>query len=111
MSEETIQTHGKKQTKEPVWKPFIKLLFKAKLPWAWIILLIIITLGESQLALIFPDLTSKIAGGHIEKAIVFGAIGVIVARIVISGIIRFVAILTIFIIDKRIRFLDLVYLL
>jgi len=103
MSEETIQTHPKKQTKEPVWKPYIKLLFKAKLPWAWIILLIIITLGESQLALIFPDLTSKIAGGHIEKAIVFGAIGVIVARIIISGIMRFVAKLTMFKIDKSFR--------
>lgn len=105
MSENTTQKQSEKQQNEAIWKPFIKLLFRAKLPWFWIILLIIITLGESQLALMFPDLTSKIAGGHIEKAIVFGAIGVIVARIFISGILRFIGKLTMYKIDKSYRIL------
>lgn len=89
--------------KDPIWRPFIKLLFKAKLPYFWIILLTAITLGEASLALMFPDLTKNIVGGNIQKSIVFGAIAVIVGRIMLSGIIRFISKVTMFKIDKSYR--------
>lgn len=92
-----------KEKKPPIWKPFIKLLFKAKLPYVWIVILTAISLGESTLALMFPDLTKNILGGNITNTIIFGAIAVIVGRIMLSGIIRFISRVTMFKIDKSYR--------
>ncbi|HLR14347.1 MAG TPA: ABC transporter ATP-binding protein [Bacillota bacterium] len=97
-----VNEQGKK-VKSTIWRPYLKLLFRAKLPYFWIIFLTVIILGESTLTLMFPDLTRKIVGGNVEKAIVYGAVGVVVARVLLSGFISFISKFTMFKIDKSYR--------
>lgn len=97
-----VDEHGKK-IKSVIWRPYIKLLFRAKLPYFWIIFLTIIILGESTLTLMFPDLTRKIVGGDVGKAVVFAAVGVIVGKVFLSGFISFISKFTMFKIDKSYR--------
>jgi len=92
-----------KEEKKDIWKPFIKLLFKARLPYIWIILITILTLSESTLTLMLPDLTKYIVGGNITNKIIFGAIAVIIGKIMLTGIIRFISKVTMYKIDKSYR--------
>lgn len=91
------------KVKSKIWRPYIKLLFKAKLPYFWIVFLTVIILAESTLTLMFPDLTKKIVGGNIETAVVLGAVGVVVGKVALSGFISFISKFTMFKIDKSYR--------
>ena len=90
-------------TKEKTWKPFIKLLFRAKLPYFWLVVVTVLSLSESTLTLLFPQYIEKITGGNIERTIVLGAIAVIIGRILLSGISRFITKITMYKIDKSYR--------
>lgn len=94
---------NKSDSENKTWKPFIKLLIRAKLPYIWIILVTILMLSESQLSLMFPGYIEKIVGGNIETAIIFGAIAVILGRILLTGFSRFITKITMFKIDKSYR--------
>lgn len=48
-----------------VWKPFLVLLKDSRLPWLFIIFKVLLTMGISQLSLIFPDLTAQILAGDL----------------------------------------------
>lgn len=89
--------------KPSVWKSYIKLIFKADLPWMWIIAGIIITLLDSRLSLMFPAYTQKITSGDISKPVVYGTMFVIIGKTIMSGIIRVIGKLTNFKIDKSFR--------
>lgn len=102
-SEENKIAENEKKPKDDTWKPFIKLLFRAKLPYFWIILVTIIMLSESQLSLMFPGYIEKIVGGNIQNTIVFGAIAVILGRIILTGFSRFITKITMFRIDRSYR--------
>lgn len=100
---QVVENDNENETENKTWKPFIKLLFRAKLPYAWIVLVTIIMLSESQLSLMFPGYIEKIVGGNIETAIIFGAIAVILGKILISGFSRFITKIVMFKIDKSYR--------
>lgn len=89
--------------KTSVWKSYVQLIFKADLPWGWIIAVIIATLADSQLSLKFPAYTQKITGGDISRPVVFGAVAVILARTIMSGVVRLISNLTHYKIDKNFR--------
>lgn len=95
----------KKHTKEKIWKPYFKLIFKAKLPYLWIILVIIMGLLSTTLTLMFPAFTQKIMAGDISKAVIYGAVGVIIGKTLISAIVRFITGVTKYKIDKSFRIL------
>lgn len=104
MKEQGEREDNKKlQPTEKTWKPFFKLLFRAKLPYFWIVVVTLIMLSESGLTLIFPQYIEKIVGGNIEKPIIFGAIAVILGRIIFTGISRFITKITMYKIDKSYR--------
>ncbi len=90
-------------TTEKTWKPFIKLLFRAKLPYVWIVIVTVILLFESTLTLLFPQYIEKITGGNVQRAIVMGAVAVILGRILLTGISRFITKITMYKIDKSYR--------
>ena len=90
-------------TTQKTWKPFIKLLFRAKLPYLWIIIVTVILLFESTLTLMFPQYIEKITGGNVQRPIVLGAVAVILGRILLTGISRFITKITMYKIDKSYR--------
>lgn len=91
------------EAKEKTWKPFFKLLFRAKLPYFWIIVITVIMLTESTLTLLFPQYIEKIVGGNVQRAVVLGAVAVIVGRIVLTGVSRFITKITMYKIDRSYR--------
>lgn len=101
--EESKKAKNKTDSKGDAWKPFLKLLFRAKLPYGWIILVTIILLSESTLTLMFPGYVEKIVGGNIENAIIFGAIAVILGKIILTGVSRFITKITMYKIDRSYR--------
>ena len=89
--------------KQSIWKSYLKLIFKNKLPYFWILLCIIFQLLYSKLQFLFPGYSQKILSGDISKAVIYGAIAVIVGRTILDGIIRVVSKITNFKIDKSFR--------
>lgn len=55
----------KQQNVQGVWKPFFQMLIKAKLPWGWVIVTFILSMGGSALQLLFPDYTEQIVNGDL----------------------------------------------
>lgn len=89
--------------KRSIWKSYLKLMFKAKLPYFLILLCIGIQLLYSRLQFLFPGYSQKILAGDISKPIIYGAIGVIIGRILLDGIIRLISKITNFKIDRSFR--------
>ena len=92
-----------KTKKQSIWKAYIKLMFKAKLPYFWILLCIVFQLFYSKLQFLFPGYSQKILAGDISKSVVYGAIAVIVGRTILDGIIRVISKITNFKIDRGFR--------
>lgn len=51
--------------KNHVWKSFLILLKDSRLPWLFIIFKLLLSMGVSQLSLIFPDMTAQILAGDL----------------------------------------------
>lgn len=51
-----------------VWKPFFTLIRSVKMPWIWMLLALLFNLFGAQLALMIPDVASRIMTGDISAA-------------------------------------------
>lgn len=79
----------RKQAEKGIWKAYIRLIFKAKLPWGWLIFLTLLYIGDSTLSLIFPQYAQRVMAGNLENTVIYGTVIVIFARVLSSGIIGF----------------------
>lgn len=80
---------NRKQSESGIWRSYFRLMFKAKLPWLWIVGVTIVYLLSATVSLIFPDYASKVMLGVLDKKIVYGVVILIVADVFISGFVRF----------------------
>lgn len=102
--EDKLETKAqRKQNEKGIWKAYIRLIFKAKLPWGWLIFLTLLYIGDSTLTLIFPQYAQKVMAGNLENKVIFGTVIVIFARILSSGIIGFFNKLTMYKVDISYR--------
>lgn len=85
------------------WKRYFRLMFKAKLPWAWLIFLIIINIGSMQLSLMFPQYAQKISAGVLTNTVIYGMVAVILGGVLSSGIVRYFSNLTMYKVDISYR--------
>ena len=92
-----------KTKKQSIWKSYLKLIFKAKLPYLWILLCIVFQLVYSKLQFLFPGYSQKILAGDISKPIIYGATGVIIGKSLLDGVIRLISKITNFKIDRSFR--------
>lgn len=95
----------RKHEEQGIWKDYVRLMFKAKLPWLWLGLLVALNIGQASLMLAFPQYAEKITSGVLTNVVIFGAVAVIVADVLASGIIRYIQKITMFKIDMRYRHL------
>lgn len=79
----------KKQAEKGIWKSYFRLMFKAKLPWGWIIFVSALYMFSSTITLAFPNFASKVATGVLKPYIIWGTVGLIVADVIMSGVVRY----------------------
>lgn len=101
--EQLTAKQKRKESEQGIWKSYFRLLFKAKLPWGWMIFLILLYLGNVTVTLMFPQFTQQIMAGDLSNSVVYGAVIVIVVGTIASGIIRYVGSLTMYKIDVSYR--------
>ena len=101
--EKKIDREERRKSEKGIWKGYVQLLFRAKLPWAWIIGLTLFFLINTWVTLQFPQYTQQILSGNLENEIVYGAVIIIIAGIVLSGILNYVSALTRYKIDISYR--------
>ena len=89
--------------KQSIWKSYLKLMFRAKLPYIWILLCVVFQLFYSKLQFLFPGYSQQILAGDISKPIIYGAIAVIIGKTILDGIIRVISKITNFKIDRNFR--------
>lgn len=86
-----------------MWKSYVRLLFKTKLPWFWLGFLTLLNIADITLGLLLPAYTAQVASGVITSTVITGVVVVIVVRVLFSGIIRYIAKITSYKIDIRYR--------
>ncbi|KAA0955597.1 ABC transporter ATP-binding protein [Sporosarcina sp. ANT_H38] len=86
---ETSEKHMRKHDEKGIWKSYIRLMFKAKLPWGWIIFVSALYILSATISLAFPNFASKVATGVLKPYIIWGTVGLIVADVVMSGVVRY----------------------
>src|SRR5699024_6095054 len=101
--EDKVDPKQRRESEKGIWKGYVKLLFRAKLPWAWIIGLTLFYLLNTWVTLQFPEYTEKILSGNLEDEVVYGAIIIIIAGIVLAGILNYISALTRYKIDVSYR--------
>lgn len=79
----------RKQDEKGIWKSYIRLMFKAKLPWGWIIFVSLLYILSATITLAFPDFASKVATGVLTPYIIWGTVILIVADVIMSGVVRY----------------------
>ena len=89
--------------KQSIWKSYLKLMFRAKLPYVWILLCVVFQLFYSKLQFLFPGYSQQILAGDISKPVIYGAIAVIIGKTILDGIIRVISKMTNFKIDRNFR--------
>lgn len=92
--EKKVDPKQRREREKGIWKGYVKLLFRAMLPWAWIIGLTLFYLLNTWVTLQFPEYTQKILSGNLEDEVVYGAIIIIIAGIVLAGILNYISALT-----------------
>lgn len=100
--EESIFAKADAQEKG-IWRSYFKLIFKAKIPWVWMLIVIGVWILSAQLTLMLPGYSSKIMTGVVTKPVIYGAVTVIVLGTIISGVVRYLNNLLNFKIDVRYR--------
>lgn len=104
MSKDTkILVKQGKQEEKGIWKSYFNLMFKAKLPWGWLIFVILAFMASSTVTLIFPQYIQKVYEGVLKKEVIYGAITVLLVGIIIDGIVRYFTKLVMYKIDVSYR--------
>lgn len=101
--EKKVDPKQRRESEKGIWKSYVQLLFRAKLPWAWIIGLTLFYLLNTWVTLQFPEYTQKILSGNLDDAVVYGAIIIIIAGIILAGILNYISALTRYKIDMSYR--------
>lgn len=83
------EKHVRKHDEKGIWKSYIRLMFKAKLPWGWIIFVSALYMLSATISLAFPNFASKVATGVLKPYIIWGTVTLIVADVVMSGFVRY----------------------
>jgi len=102
-TQESTKRDIRRQQESGMWRSYIRLLFKTKLPWFWLILIMLLNVGDTTMGLLLPQYTAQVATGIITKPVITGVIAVILIRVLTSGIIRYIGKLTAYKIDIRYR--------
>lgn len=71
-----IPKEKKENLNKGIWKKFFILIYKAKLPYFWILLSLTLLLFSSKLGLLLPQYTGKLMDGDISSSVVFGVIAI-----------------------------------
>lgn len=93
----------RKEKEKGIWKAYFKLMFKAKLPWGWLIGVIILNLIATSLSLLFPQYITKVYSGVFTKTVIYGAMAVLIARTIMDGIVGYTGKLLLYKIDMSYR--------
>jgi hypothetical protein len=57
---------AKKEKKTKVWGNYFRMLWKAGLPWVWMLICLALSLGRAELTLVFADRTGATFAGHMR---------------------------------------------
>lgn len=60
-------SRNRSEDRQGVWKPFLRMLGRARLPWGWVIITFVMAIVNSELYLLFPDYTERITGGDFSR--------------------------------------------
>lgn len=93
----------RKKTEKGIWKPYFRLMFKAKLPWGWMILVISLNLLATTLTLLFPEYITKVYSGVLTKTVIYGALAVLIGRTIMDGFVKYFGSLLLYKIDVSYR--------
>lgn len=85
--------------KENGWKPFFTMLKSVRLPWLWLILVLLLDLFGAYLSLLFPDTTASIFAGDIRIATIMRMIIILFLQALLSGLISLASTVTVSKID------------
>lgn len=77
--------------KREVWKPFLILVKGTRLPYFWMIVLVLINLFAVQLSLLFPNVTQKILAGDIRLQTIMFMVGILFLTCVVGAVQTFIA--------------------
>ncbi|VDH00515.1 Multidrug resistance ABC transporter ATP-binding/permease protein BmrA [Lysinibacillus sphaericus] len=102
-TQKSVKRDIRRQQESGMWKSYIRLLFKTKLPWFWLGFLTLLNIADITLGLLLPAYTAQVASGVITSTVITGVVVVIVVRVLFSGIIRYIAKITSYKIDIRYR--------
>nr|WP_285851133.1 ABC transporter ATP-binding protein [Sporosarcina aquimarina] len=102
-TQKSVKRDIRRQQESGMWKSYVRLLFKTKLPWFWLGFLALLNIGDITLGLLLPAYTAEVASGVITTPVITGVVVVIVVRVLASGIIRYIAKITSYKIDIRYR--------
>lgn len=80
--------------KESVWKPFFIMLKSVRLPWLWLIAVLLLDLFGAYLTLLFPDTTASIFAGDIRIATIMRMVIILFLQALLSGLISLVSTVT-----------------
>lgn len=94
---------ARKKAEQGIWKSYVRLIFKAKLPWIWLVGLTILNVIDMTLSLMMPQYAQKIAEGVLTNSVIFGLVATILIRVLMSGIIRYMGKLTMYKVDISYR--------
>lgn len=103
MSLEFSEKKTRKQREKGIWKAYFRLMFKAKLPWGWFVGVVILNIAVSTLVLMFPGYINKIYSGVLTFTVIYGALAVMIGKILLDGILRYTGKLLYFKIDMSYR--------
>ena len=102
-TQKSVKRDIRRQQESGMWKSYVRLLFKTKLPWFWLGFLTLLNIADITLGLLLPAYTAQVASGVITSTVITGVVVVIVVRVLFSGIIRYIAKITSYKIDIRYR--------
>ena len=78
-----VSQKDRKKTK--VWRSFFEMLRKVKVPWGWLLLAILITLGYSTIMMLFPDYTQQVINGDVSSKTLVTLVSVILGSLLLNS--------------------------
>ncbi|MBB4823271.1 ATP-binding cassette subfamily B protein AbcA/BmrA [Sporosarcina luteola] len=78
-----------KQAEKGIWKSYFRLMFKAKLPWGWIVFVSALYMFSATVTLLFPNFSTKVMTGVLTPYVIWGTVILIIVDVLMSGIVRF----------------------
>lgn len=82
MTQDTTQTGS---VKRGIWRPFLTLVRKTRLPYFWMAVLVLINLFAAQLSLLFPNVTQQIFAGNVSLGIILSMIVILFLTCVVGA--------------------------